>query len=55
MSTHKAEIKRITTHQLREMKNRGEKNCHAFLLEVVFINFICHALDLLLHLARIQY
>ena len=25
MSTHKAEIKRITTHQLREMKNRGEK------------------------------
>ena len=25
MSTHKPEIKRITTHQLREMKNRGEK------------------------------
>jgi 3-methyl-2-oxobutanoate hydroxymethyltransferase len=25
MSTHKQEIKRITTHQLREMKNRGEK------------------------------
>ena len=25
MSTHKSEIKRITTHQLREMKNRGEK------------------------------
>ncbi|WP_276373186.1 3-methyl-2-oxobutanoate hydroxymethyltransferase [Chryseolinea sp. H1M3-3] len=25
MSSHKAEIKRITTHQLREMKNRGEK------------------------------
>ena len=25
MSTHKAEVKRITTHQLREMKNRGEK------------------------------
>ena len=25
MPTHKAEIKRITTHQLREMKNRGEK------------------------------
>jgi 3-methyl-2-oxobutanoate hydroxymethyltransferase len=25
MSTSKAEIKRITTHQLREMKNRGEK------------------------------
>ncbi len=25
MSTQKSEIKRITTHQLREMKNRGEK------------------------------
>lgn len=25
MSIHKPEIKRITTHQLREMKNRGEK------------------------------
>lgn len=25
MSTHKPEIKRITTHQLQEMKNRGEK------------------------------
>jgi 3-methyl-2-oxobutanoate hydroxymethyltransferase len=25
MSTHKSDIKRITTHQLREMKNRGEK------------------------------
>lgn len=25
MSVHKQEIKRITTHQLREMKNRGEK------------------------------
>jgi 3-methyl-2-oxobutanoate hydroxymethyltransferase len=25
MSVHKAEIKRITTHQLQEMKNRGEK------------------------------
>ena len=25
MSTHKNEIKRITTHQLQEMKNRGEK------------------------------
>src|SRR6187397_38660 len=25
MSTHKQDIKRITTHQLREMKNRGEK------------------------------
>jgi 3-methyl-2-oxobutanoate hydroxymethyltransferase len=25
MSTHKQEIKRITTHQLQEMKNRGEK------------------------------
>ena len=25
MSTQKPEIKRITTHQLREMKNRGEK------------------------------
>jgi 3-methyl-2-oxobutanoate hydroxymethyltransferase len=25
MSTYKQEIKRITTHQLREMKNRGEK------------------------------
>jgi 3-methyl-2-oxobutanoate hydroxymethyltransferase len=25
MSVHKQDIKRITTHQLREMKNRGEK------------------------------
>lgn len=25
MSVHKQEVKRITTHQLREMKNRGEK------------------------------
>jgi 3-methyl-2-oxobutanoate hydroxymethyltransferase len=25
MSVHKAEIKKITTHQLQEMKNRGEK------------------------------
>jgi len=25
MSIHKAEIKKITTHQLQEMKNRGEK------------------------------
>src|SRR6186713_1959384 len=25
MSAHKQDIKRITTHQLREMKNRGEK------------------------------
>ena len=25
MSTHKGEIKRVTTHQLQEMKNRGEK------------------------------
>ncbi len=25
MSVHKAEVKRITTHQLQEMKNRGEK------------------------------
>lgn len=25
MSTHKPDVKRITTHQLREMKNRGEK------------------------------
>jgi 3-methyl-2-oxobutanoate hydroxymethyltransferase len=25
MSTHKQDIKRITTHQLQEMKNRGEK------------------------------
>src|ERR687898_1158726 len=25
MSVHKQEIKRITTHQLQEMKNRGEK------------------------------
>jgi 3-methyl-2-oxobutanoate hydroxymethyltransferase len=25
MSIHKAEVKRITTHQLQEMKNRGEK------------------------------
>src|SRR5687767_1971845 len=25
MSIHKADIKRITTHQLQEMKNRGEK------------------------------
>jgi 3-methyl-2-oxobutanoate hydroxymethyltransferase len=25
MSVHKSEIKRITTHQLQEMKNRGEK------------------------------
>src|SRR6478609_10689502 len=25
MSAHKQEIKKITTHQLQEMKNRGEK------------------------------
>src|SRR6187399_2180009 len=25
MSVHKQDIKKITTHQLREMKNRGEK------------------------------
>lgn len=25
MSTHKSEIKRVTTHQLQEMKHRGEK------------------------------
>src|SRR5687768_18371589 len=25
MSTHKQEAKKITTHQLQEMKNRGEK------------------------------
>src|ERR687897_804017 len=25
MSTHKTDIKRVTTHQLQEMKNRGEK------------------------------
>ena len=25
MSVHKQDVKRITTHQLQEMKNRGEK------------------------------
>jgi hypothetical protein len=31
MSVNK-EVKRITTHILQEMKNRGEKDCHAYSL-----------------------